>query len=264
MNFKTLEEKQLYYRSLTDYKLLPNSYIVIMIDGRSFSTKIKNKFNKPFDDDFITMMNETAKYACENISGCLLAYTQSDEISFIVRDNLNEDSDSFFGYRLCKIQSLVASMVTSKFNRLALEKWIKDNPGKDIDKAPLYEFDCKAWNVPSDNDALGWLIYRQNDCRRNSIQQTAQTYFSHKQLIGKKCDEQKEMLYDQKDIDWDSFETGKRIGRMIMKTEVKRLNQDGIEFTRNKFTILPALDLNVKESRNIILTNIFQTGMYKI
>lgn len=39
MIFKTLEEKCNYYRSLTDYKLLPNGYIVVMLDGRSFSKK---------------------------------------------------------------------------------------------------------------------------------------------------------------------------------------------------------------------------------
>ena len=26
---------------------------------------------------------------------------------------------------------------------------------------PLYEFDCKAWNVPNANDALASIIYRQ-------------------------------------------------------------------------------------------------------
>jgi len=248
MNFKNLEEKQLYYRSLTDYRLLPNSYIMVMVDGRSFSSKIKNKFKKPFDDDFITMMNETAKYVCENISGCVMAYTQSDEISFVIRDNKSDKSDSFFGYRLCKIQSLVAAMVTSKFNRLALIKWMKDNQDKDIAKAPLYEFDCKAWNVPNVNDALGWFVYRQNDCTRNSKQQTAQTYFSHRELIGKSCDEQVDMLMKEKGIDWNTFEKGKKIGRMIYKTEVVG-EHDGNVFTRNKFCIFQAFDLNDIEER---------------
>ena len=41
MQFKNLEDKCLYYRSLTDYKLLPNGYTIVMLDGRSFSKKIK-------------------------------------------------------------------------------------------------------------------------------------------------------------------------------------------------------------------------------
>lgn len=45
---KNLKDKCLYYRSLTDYKLLPKTYAIVMLDGRSFSKKIKNKFNIPF------------------------------------------------------------------------------------------------------------------------------------------------------------------------------------------------------------------------
>lgn len=227
---------------------MPNSYIVVMVDGRSFSSKIKNKFNKPFDDDFIDMMNETAKYVCENVSGCIMAYTQSDEISFIIRDNKNDGTDSFFGYRLCKIQSLIASMATSKFNRMALIKWMREN-NDDISKAPLYEFDCKAWNVPNVNDALGWYVYRQNDCKRNSIQQTAQTYFSHKELTGKKCEEQVVMLLEQKSIDWNLFETSKKLGRMVYKTEVTG-EHNGNVYKRNKFCVFSSFNLNNKEERD--------------
>ena len=67
MNFKSLKDKQEYYRSLTDYRLVPNSYVLVMLDGRSFSKKIKNKFRKPFDERFIKAMNETTKYLCEQI-----------------------------------------------------------------------------------------------------------------------------------------------------------------------------------------------------
>ena len=58
MYFKTLKEKCEYYRSLTDYKLVPNTYVLAMVDGHCFSRVIKNKFDKPFDDMFIKMMNE--------------------------------------------------------------------------------------------------------------------------------------------------------------------------------------------------------------
>ena len=129
MNFKTLKEKGEYYRSLTDYRLLPNSYAVIMLDGRSFSHKVKNKFKKPFDDDFVRMMNETTKYLCENIQGALCGYCQSDEIHIVISDfvksyKLHEDwsvaptdkegiSSAFFQYRISKILSIVASMASS-------------------------------------------------------------------------------------------------------------------------------------------------------
>ena len=52
MKFDTLSDRMLYYRGLSEYRLMPRSYIMIMLDGRSFSTMIKNKFEKPFDDNF--------------------------------------------------------------------------------------------------------------------------------------------------------------------------------------------------------------------
>lgn len=153
MIFKSLKEKYHYYRNLTDYRLLPNGYIMVMLDGRSFSKKIKNNFKRPFDETFINLMNETAKYVCEKVSGCKLAYVQSDEINLILYDDF--EKDPFFGNRLCKLQSIIASIATSKFNQLAFIEVLKDNNcHKDdvinmIANSSLYEFDCKVWNVPN-------------------------------------------------------------------------------------------------------------------
>ena len=38
------------------------------------------------DKSFIGMMNETAKFLCENIQGAKFAYVQSDEISLLLTD----------------------------------------------------------------------------------------------------------------------------------------------------------------------------------
>ena len=62
MKFETLEDRMNYYRGMTDYKLMPGSYVLIMLDGRSFSKKIKKAFSLPFDDDFIDIMNQTAQH----------------------------------------------------------------------------------------------------------------------------------------------------------------------------------------------------------
>ena len=37
MKFDTLKDRMEYFRSLTDYRLMPNSHVVVMIDGRGFS-----------------------------------------------------------------------------------------------------------------------------------------------------------------------------------------------------------------------------------
>ena len=91
----SLKEKCYAYQAEVNYFLDDDKYIIAHIDGRSFSKMIKNKFKKPFDDTFIEAMNETAKYLCKEVQGCIFAYTQSDEISLIIRKN-DPEGDVFF------------------------------------------------------------------------------------------------------------------------------------------------------------------------
>lgn len=118
MKFNNLEDRMLYFRSMTDYKLYPNSYVLVMLDGRSFSKLIKNNYEKPFDKTFVSMMNEVSAYLLKNVGNCKFAYTQSDEITLVLTDFDTETTDSFFGYRLCKLLSIIPSLATAKFNQL--------------------------------------------------------------------------------------------------------------------------------------------------
>ena len=236
MNFQNLKDKCEYFRSLSDYKLVPNSYVIIMVDGRSFSKMIKNKYKKPFDETFIDMMNETAKYLLQNVQGAKFAYVQSDEISILVTDFDTPMTDSLFGYRLCKIQSICAAMAASKFNQLALQNTFKEYnlahgtlsiesdefPYDDfygmVEGQKLVEFDCKAWAVPDYNTAFCHFLWRQNDCIRNSKQQAAQTYISHKDLTGLDADEQIGLLMERENIDWNTaYNDGEKYGRLVYK-----------------------------------------------
>lgn len=227
MNFQSLKEKCEYFRSLSDYKLVPNSYVIIMLDGHSFSKLIKNKYKKPFDETFIDMMNETAKYLLQNVQGAKFAYVQSDEISILVTDFDTPMTDSLFGYRLCKIQSICAAMAASKFNQLALQNAFKEydsahgafkTPYDVVEGQNLVEFDCKAWAVPDYNTAFCHFLWRQNDCVRNSKQQAAQTYISHKELTGLDADAQIGLLMERENIDWNTaYNDGEKYGRLIYK-----------------------------------------------
>ena len=50
-------------------------------------------------------MNDTLKYLCENIQGCVFGYTQSDEISLVLTDFANLNTDAWFDYSVQKIFS---------------------------------------------------------------------------------------------------------------------------------------------------------------
>ena len=203
-------------------------------------------------------MDTTMQYVVENIQGAFLGYCQSDEISIAVADfDGDEPKSSFFEYRLCKVQSIVASLATSKFNQLMAQRYLKANipicaSSSDIyeaaidlaGKAPLYEFDCKAWNVPTENDAYAWFLYRQNDCVRNSMQQFAQTYVKHGELEGKKADEQVAYILNKLGHDWNAIRDGLKYGRICYRSTVKMHSEEYGDFEREKWAVSEATPFN--------------------
>ncbi|MBQ3414843.1 MAG: tRNA(His) guanylyltransferase Thg1 family protein [Clostridia bacterium] len=259
MKFNNLEDKCQYYRGLTDYKVCGNNNILVMLDGKNFSTLIKNNFKKPFDDEFINMMNRTAQFLCNNVQGVKFAYVQSDEISLLITDYDTPETDTPFGGRICKLQSILASLATSEFNRWFtiwnLNKCYDNvNVGEFISKMKMAQFDCKVWTVPNQNDAYAWFLYRQLDCIKNSKQQTAQTYLPHKQLLNHDADEQIEMTLNEKGINWNKFEDKYKYGRFVYKIETTGVAKDNkgndVEYVRNKFTVVPAFVLSNEEGKN--------------
>lgn len=257
MKFKNLEDKCTYFRSMTDYRIVPNSYTLLMLDGKNFSKMVKNRFKKPFDPDFIEMMNETAKYLVEKLQGAKIAYTQSDEISILVTDFDTPDTDLLFGGRLCKIQSIAASMATTEFNKQLALYDLKncataDEARKAIDKEKFCQFDCKCWTVPNENDMFAWFLWRNLDCVKNSKNQTSQTYLPHKQLVGKTADEGIAILKEQKGIDWYELPEGMKYGRIICKKEME-LTWNGQPYTRKKFVAEDGFPLNEEGNKEKFL-----------
>lgn len=242
-----------------DYKIDVDKYVLVHVDGRSFSTKIKKRFKRPFDNDFINMMDKTAVYLCENTQGARMAYVQSDEISLLLRKT-NPKGDIFFSGRLCKMQSIIASMATAIFNSLMVSyRLLKQSGGVAgiVQNPSLYNFDCKVWTVDNVNDVMAWFLFRNIDCVRNSKEQLAQTYYSHRQLMNITCDEQIEVLKNEKGIDWHEFPEGQKYGRLIYPEE-RIYTRDDIKgdvsdedtvYVRRKWVVLDGMNLTNPENR---------------
>lgn len=60
-----------YYESTPKTKLMRRTPVIVRIDGRAFHT-FTRKFKEPFDDILIETMQETTKYLCENVQGCVM------------------------------------------------------------------------------------------------------------------------------------------------------------------------------------------------
>lgn len=116
MSIKDDLEKRMktFYEQVPKTKLMRRCPVAVRIDGKSFRTFTKN-LQKPFDEVLIKTMQDTMKYLCENIQGCVLGYTQSDEITLILVDYKKLTSSAWFNYEVQKICSVAAGMATMAF-----------------------------------------------------------------------------------------------------------------------------------------------------
>jgi tRNA(His) 5'-end guanylyltransferase len=156
-------------------------------------------------------MDQTAIKLCESIQGAKLAFVQSDEISIILTDFDDIKTDAWFGGNIQKIVSVSASIATATFNsEMHFDKEIL------APRTKVAYFDSRVFTLPNVDEVINYLIWRQNDATRNSIQMAAQVLYSQKQLHQKDSSELQELIF-QKGINWNDYPIGFKRGRIILK-----------------------------------------------
>jgi tRNA(His) guanylyltransferase len=171
------------YEATYAHTLTPRSCLVIRVDGKAFHTFTKG-CEKPFDQPLIEAMVDATKFTASQMQGFKLAYTQSDEATFLLTDYDTYDTQGWFGYELNKVVSISASAFTAAFNQSYTLK----------PRRTVAMFDSRAFIVPQD-DAANVFLWRQQDWERNSLQMLARAHFSHKELHGKNHAAIHEMLH---------------------------------------------------------------------
>ena len=131
-----------------DLRLLPGTWAIVRVDGRTFSRFTETRFEKPYDERFRDLMTAAARTMLEELHG-LYAYTQSDEISLLFAPDWD-----LFARSVEKIVSVSAGMASADFTHHAGE--------------PAH-FDSRVWlgvDVPLVIDYFRW---RQADASRNAL-----------------------------------------------------------------------------------------------
>ena len=203
--------------------------VIIRLDGKAFHTFTKG-MKKPYDEIFHNTMNATMKYLCENIQGCKLGYTQSDEITLLLTDYDTLDTDAWFDNNVQKICSVSASMATMAFNKNLNKYYVEAlvELGCFVEhdeymatlkkKLGIAMFDSRCFNIPED-EVTNCFIWRQQDATRNAVQMLGQCNFSHKELQGKSCNDIQDMLMLQKGINFNDMPTEFKRGVCCVKEE---------------------------------------------
>ena len=272
------ERMKEFYEYIPRTKLMRRVPVAIRIDGKAFHT-FTNDFRKPFDRVLISTMQRTMKYLCENIQGCVLGYTQSDEITLILVDYKKLNSAAWFDYEIQKMCSVAASMATMTFNKVfaemvedykvkcytndALSQGVETQQEqqryievlcKAVEKGAM--FDARVFNIPKE-EVTNLIYWRQVDATRNSIQMVGQANFSHKELQNKSCDMIQDMLFTQKSINWDALPTNLKRGSCCIKISDSKIEYEngmivGASYMRTRWVIDNEIPIFKGEDRQYI------------
>ncbi|XP_015607527.1 probable tRNA(His) guanylyltransferase isoform X2 [Cephus cinctus] len=145
-----------------DDSCLPNCWIVVRIDGRSFSKfSAAHQFIKPNDAAALELMNRAAITVMEDFREIVLAFGQSDEYSFVFRKDTQ-----LFKRRASKLMSNVNSLFTSSY----VFHWPRIMGNKELRYPP--SFDARVVLYPTDKNLRDYLSWRQADVHVNNLYNT--------------------------------------------------------------------------------------------
>lgn len=240
MNKKdSLGDRMKAYEAVPKNFLMKRTPVIIRLDGKAFHTFTRG-FDKPFDEVIEYAMESTMVQLCANIQGCVLGYTQSDEITLVLCDYQKVDTDAWFEYNVEKMCSVAASMATLYFFKSLsdyCDKLWESDKISFADKINLINrklekgayFDARCFNLPKE-EVANCLIWRQQDATRNSIQALAQSLYSQKQLSGLNCSQLQDKMFTEKGVNWNDLSTYQKRGacavRKLMPQMKKTKNND--------------------------------------
>lgn len=237
--YDSLGARQKDYEAAFDYQLIRRTPIAVRVDGRGFS-RVTRKLKKPYEPLLLEAMAETMFYVISEMAGAVFGYQQSDEITFILRNDQSLDSEPWYGNRVQKLISISASLATK-----GLEKALAKQDTK-LDLCGDTLFDARVFALPTVGEAVNNLIWRQQDCSRNAISGAAQALLGKKLgkktalklLHGKSTKDKIEMLLEECGVDFDQeFPQAFRNGVGAYKVPIVIPSKTGVDSTRKKWVL---------------------------
>jgi tRNA(His) guanylyltransferase len=214
------DRMKLYEMAEAGRMFMPRLPICLRLDGRSFSTWTRG-LERPYDTRLHDLMVLVTRALVEE-TGATIGYTESDEISLLLfSDDLK--TQVWFGGRIQKIVSTAAAVASAVFNGNC-DRYI---PGKGA-----ATFDCRAWQVPTLDEAANVILWREFDASKNSVQQAARHYYSHQELLDKNTSEMQEMLH-AKGVNWNDYPAWFKRGSYLQRRKTER------KFTAEELDKLP-------------------------
>lgn len=215
----TLGDRMKDYEYVTRAFTLRRTPVIIRVDGKAFHTFTKrvnpdmdpSLQDGPFSTCLHNIMVATTQALVANLQNAVIGYTQSDEISILLCDWANVDTQQWFGGNIQKMVSISASIASTAFN-MAYQQTFGVTP---MSFAELAQFDARVFNLPR-SDVANYFIWRQQDASRNSVQMLGHWHFSQREMHGKTNSEVQDMLMLERDVNWNDLPTWAKRGTCVL------------------------------------------------
>jgi len=149
-----LSNHQIAYRDTFDYRLPPHLPVILQLQGKGFKG-LTAHLQKPFSPDLYELLGKAMHIYIPEIQGAVAGYLQTDEITFILRNDQSPDSEPWYNNRIQDIVSSTASQFTNIVNQVYQEEYTH------LKLPQLMSFSCRAWTVPTLDKASELLTLRQ-------------------------------------------------------------------------------------------------------
>ncbi|KAI8479774.1 tRNA-histidine guanylyltransferase 1-like [Branchiostoma belcheri] len=141
---------------------LPNTWIVIRLDGRNFHRfSTDHGFTKPNDERALHLMTRAAETVMNDFRDIVITYGQSDEFSFVLKK-----STMLYSRRASKLMTHIVSQFSSSY----VFHWAQHFPDQPLQYPP--GFDGRVILYPSNKNLRDYLSWRQADCHINNLYNT--------------------------------------------------------------------------------------------
>lgn len=211
MKFDDLDAKMRVFETSHDYCVVPGVYVVVRLDGRSFTrlTKDVHQFNAPFDERFRDLMLATVEHLMACGPRFVYGYTQSDEISLL----LHRD-DAPFGRKTRKLNSVLAGEASAKFS---------------LGLGAVGCFDSRVCELPTEQLVVDYFRWRNEDAHRNALNahcywllrgqgQTEQA--ASDRLLGLGVADKNELLFSQGGVNFNDLPAWQKRGAGVWWRDV--------------------------------------------
>lgn len=218
MKYQKEEVTKSFYENISYNFLKRNETAAIIINGENYK-EYSEKFQKPYDNIFISSMNKALIHMCSQIPTCLFGYTSCFDMAIFFSSPETFEQTSWFNYDTNRIATYASSVVTFEYNKV-FEKTAKSYvmSGKNFDETRKFTamqgyvsaidagafFTAKCFNIKKDQ-IIDYIYLLQKQTIQDAVHEMGRIYFNDNELAGKTSSEIQLMVFDKAGLNFDSY-----------------------------------------------------------